>query len=332
MITKLNTNNFPVEFYIKQEGQPTVQTITNNKGYDIYVENLIISLSATDTLPISVNIQVGTDSFEGGSDFYKEIIAPQGIMTIPINRIVQSEYSEIKVQKGGNAIMNGRTTYVDFLLTGFKIPKNTLYNESYRIMVIGDSIDVLDGYQSYINQYGGHRNLKLIDGLRKYGLNCRLISKAGGGQSLNQAVTYMNAGLFDVPECEMIIIQMGANDIGQNVTESQFYTNLGKVKEYRDKMYKDAKLIIVKVAGSNQTGSYIPVSTSRNNKQALYNIQIDNFVSANTGKNIYSIDVFNNFDYTNNSLYADQVHLNDAGHQRCYEIMLPELKSILSLA
>lgn len=200
----------------------------------------------------------------------------------------------------------------------------TTGKEDKVIYCLGDSIDVLS---SYVTRTAGHRNYQALEIVRNAGYNARIASWAMSGNSMNQFVGYMKQGNGRIPHADVILVQHGANDIGQNITNSKFTENLNYLKLWRDVNFKGSKLVVVKVAPSSEG---VAGGHDRNLIQEGYNLQIDNFVAANQGNEIYTIDVYSNVN-KDGTLHADGVHLNQAGHDIMGPLLGNGLKSILGI-
>jgi lysophospholipase L1-like esterase len=311
---------------IKNEGRPVANLDANNKGYDCYIESLHYTVHCTDNLPIQVVLQIGDSNQNLGQLAYSYVTVPNGAYTIPINRLIRMGSTEIKIQVPNTGINAGRTISSGYYVVGQQIPQLSQFDEDNVIYSLGDSIDVLN---AYVTRVCGHRNYQMLTELRKSGYDCRLASLAISGKSLNQFVEYFKQGYGQIRKASVILVQMGVNDVGQGVSNSTFATNLDYMKTWRNSLYPDAKLVICKGSPSNEISTY-PDSVSRNNVQRGFNTQIDNFISSNVGNNIYMIDVFNNFPQ-NPSLFTDQVHPTQAGHDIMGTILTNGMKSILGI-
>lgn len=325
--------NFPVDiheaFYDAQnEGVFIASMPTQNKGFDIYIQSITINAYCADNLPISMYLQIGDNNQYSGTMYTQFQINSGSSVSIPINMFVRGGRYEFKFLKDSTTMNTGRTINVNSFITGFKVPMISQFTEKNVILSLGDSIDVLD---SYITRILGHKNLQMIQSLRQSNFDCRLATVSISGNSLNQFVGYFQTGLFKIRKADIILVQHGANDIGQGVSNATFLANLNYMKTYRDANYPSAKLVIVKMMPSNTSGTYYTDGTARNLIQAGFNTQIDTFVAANTANNIYKIDVFTSFPSTTASYYADGVHLTQAGHDFAATLLTAGMKSILGL-
>jgi len=324
--------NFPVDtaqiFYdMKNEGTTTTAFNKEDKGYDYYIESITINAYCVDGLPIEMTYQIG-DKTQFSVDMYREIIINSGTtVTVPVNQNIKGGRYDLKFAKSLTAINTGRTIVDRSFVSGWKVPMISNFTEKNVILCLGDSIDVLS---SYVTRTIGHRNYTMLNNLRESGFDCRLASVAISGKSLSQFVEYFKQGLFKIRKADILLVQHGANDIGQSVSNAAFLANLNYMKSYRNANYPTAKLVIVKVVPSNATGAYATDGTARNLVQAGYNTQIDNFVSANSGNNIYSIDCFTSFPQVSTN-WADGVHLTQAGHDLAGDLLTIGMKTILGL-
>lgn len=326
--------NFPVDvheaFYdIQNEGVFIAGIPTMDKGYDIYIQSIIVNAYCTDNLPIEIYLQIGDNNQFSGTMYTTFTIKGDGsTFSIPINANIRGGRYELKFSKTNAAINNGRIITTNSFITGFKIPMLSQFTEKNIILSLGDSIDILN---SYVTRIAGHKNLQMIQSLRQSGFDCRLSAVSISGNSLNQFVQYLKTGLFGIRKADVILIQHGANDVGQNVSNATFLSNLNYMKLYRDANYPYAKLVIAKMMPSNTSGTYFTDGTARNLIQGGFNTQINSFVSANTGNNIYKADIFTSFPSTNASYYADGIHLTQAGHDFAATLLINEMKSVLNL-
>ena len=325
---KLKTSeDFNPIWDIKNEGRPVANTPANNKGYDCYIETLHYSAYCADGLPISMVLQIGDSTQDLGQLSYSYVTVPNGAYSIPINRLIRMGSTEIKVSPGAGGINGGRTIVSSYYIVGQEVPQMSQFDEENVIYCLGDSIDVLN---SYVTRVAGHKNYQMLGSLREIGYDCRLASMAVSGRSLNQFIEYFKNGYGQIRKASVILIQHGANDIGQNVTNEKFLENLQYMKKWRDSLYPDAKLVVCKVAPSNENGQYRANGVVRNNVQRGYNTVIDNFLAQNPNSNIHTIDVFSQVPQTP-SLWADGVHLSQTGHDLVGTILATGMKTILAL-
>lgn len=324
---KLPVSQDDIILIIKNEGIPISQIEANSKGFDFYVQSINVSAYCSDGLPMDVVFQL--NELKSGSEGSSTLRLMNGTVSIQVNSIYRLSKGEPKFTANNSGINLGRTIDVKYHVFGHKFPQLSKFTENNVILCLGDSIDVLN---AYVTRAAGHRNYQMLRSLRGAGYDCRLASLAISGNSLDQFVGYFKDGYSNASyqKADVILIQHGANDIGQNVTDTKFSENLLYMKTYRDENYPNAKLVFVQVAPSNISGAYATDGTIRNARQVTFNTLIRNFVLANPNSNIYTIDCYTGFPMVSTN-WADGVHFTQAGHDILAPMLANGMKTILGL-
>ena len=318
-----------IEFDIANEGLVNSALQAENKGYDFYVESICVNTYCSDGLPVVVTHSIG-NVFGYTTMMASEMIMNSGsINVIPVKKLFRGGRYDFKFSQSTNPMNSGRTIIPNIYSVGYRIPMMSQFNEDNVIYSIGDSIDVLD---SYVTRIAGHRNYTMLNALRASNYSCRLASLAVSGKSLGEMIVKLKEGYGVIRKVDVLLVQMGTNDISQNVTDAQWTERLTYMKSHRDANYPKAKLVIVKVAPSNNaytTGGFN--GPARNVRQGELNVLTDAFVNSNSGNNIFTIDCFTAFPQTPAN-WADGVHLTQAGHDVAGNLLAIGMKSILGLS
>lgn len=318
-----------IEFDIANEGMTCSVIFNNNKGYDLYIESLVVTAYCPDGLPIVLTTSIG-DLFAFTTFMASELIVNSGVPTvIPVKKLFRGGRYDFKYSRSTNAMNTGRTISVNVYSVGYRVPMLSQFNEDNVIYSIGDSIDVLD---AYVTRTLGHKNYTMLQELRKSKYSCRLASLAVSGKSLGEFIVKFKEGYGIIRKVDVLLIQHGTNDVSQNVTDAQWTERLNYMKDFRDTNYPNAKLVIVKVTPSNV--AYVEVGfngAARNIRHAQLNVLTDAFVNSNSGNNIFTIDCFTAFPQTPAN-WADGVHLTQAGHDIAANLLTIGMKSILGLS
>ena len=319
-----------IEFDIANEGLIKSGLSRENKGYDFYIESILVNAYCPDGLPINLTHSIG-EVFQYNSPRMdaEQIVNSGAVHVIPVRKLFRGGRYDFKFTKSSNVMNTGRTITANVYSLGYRIPMLSQFNEDNVIYSIGDSIDVLD---SYVTRIAGHRNYTMLNALRGSGYSCRLASLAVSGKSLGEMIAKLKEGYGIIRKVDVLLVQHGANDIGQGVTDPQWTERLNYMKGLRDANYPNAKLVVVKVPPSNNAHVEIGFDgPARNVRQGQLNVLTQAFVDGNSGNNIFTIDCFTAFPQTPAN-WADGVHLTQAGHDVAGNLLSIGMKSILGLS
>lgn len=303
---------------LPNSGSTTVVAVQLLPTEVFYATSATMTLTGGSRSTVQLQYMCGPNNAGTGTVSNRFPLFNNGI-TFPINSFITAG-SEIKLNlRDGDA---SSSLFTGCNISGYRVSADTNYGAEKVIMWIGDSITrgsnlgatVFNDYTSNIltaTTCNDHFAFQVKNNFQSRGIDCRLVTKAMGSYTSREMGFWLRQGFLDIDQVDLIVYQLGTNDVTKSTTDQQFTDEINRIIDWRNRVYK--KIPPILFLGSTPLNN----TTNEARLAQLRTIESNIVTSASAGSKLYYLSLQNAFDPTviNNYTASDGTHPNIANNK-----------------